>query len=208
MATAENIHWLGHDAFRIAGEQTIYIDPWKLPKDAPKADIILITHDHYDHCSPEDVAKIRKEDTVIVTIKAAASKLKGNVQIVKPNESLAVKEVPIETVPAYNVDKAFHPKAAGHVGFIVTVGGQRIYHAGDTDLIPEMEDIKTDIALIPVSGTYVMTAEEAAQAAERIRPQIAIPMHFGEIVGSKRDAELFRQLCPPDVQVVILPEEG
>ncbi|MGQ9628044.1 MAG: MBL fold metallo-hydrolase [Anaerolineae bacterium] len=208
MATAENIHWLGHDAFRIAGEQTIYIDPWKLPKDAPKADIILITHDHYDHCSPEDVAKIRKEDTVIVTIKAAASKLKGNFQIVKPNESLAVKEVPIETVPAYNVDKAFHPKAAGHVGFIVTVGGQRIYHAGDTDLIPEMEDIKTDIALIPVSGTYVMTAEEAAQAAERIRPQIAIPMHFGEIVGSKRDAELFRQLCPPDVQVIILSREG
>ncbi len=202
----ENIHWLGHDSFRIDGEQIIYIDPWKLPKGAPEADLILITHDHHDHCSPSDVAKVRKEDTVVITIPAAASKLKGDVRVVKPGESLTVKDVLIETVPAYNINKPFHPKAAGHVGFIVTVGDQRIYHAGDTDLIPEMDDIDANVALLPVSGTYVMTADEAARAADKIKPKVAIPMHFGEIVGSERDAERFRDLS--SVEVVILPKEG
>ncbi len=203
----ENIHWLGHDAFRLEGEQIIYLDPWKLPKDAPKADLVLITHEHHDHCSPPDVARVQKDDTVVVTIAAAAQKLKGEVRTVKPGESLTVKGVPIETVPAYNIDKTFHPKAAGHVGFIVTVGGQRIYHAGDTDLIPEMEDIETDIALLPVSGTYVMTADEAAQAADKIQPQVAIPMHYGAgVAGTKKDAERFRDLC--SVEVVILPQES
>ncbi len=203
----ENIHWLGHDAFRIDGEQIIYIDPWRLPQDAPEADLVLITHDHHDHCSPPDVARVQKDDTVVVTIAAAAKKLKGEVRTVKPGDSLTVKGVPIETVPAYNVNKSFHPKVAGHVGFIVTTGGQRIYHAGDTDLIPEMEDIETDIALLPVSGTYVMTADEAAQAADKIRPRIAIPMHYGAgVAGTQKDAERFRELC--GVKVVILPLES
>jgi len=146
----------------------------------------------------------------VVTIAAAAKKLKGDVRTVKPGESLAVKGVPIETVPAYNVNKPFHPKAAGHVGFIVTAGGQRIYHAGDTDLIPEMKDIKTDIALLPVSGTYVMTADEAAQAVDRIKPKVAIPMHYGAgVAGTKKDAERFRDLCSmKGMEVVILPQEG
>ncbi len=198
----ENIHWLGHDSFRLEGEATVYIDPWKLPPDSPKADIILITHDHYDHCSPEDVARIQKPDTVIVTIPAAAKKLKGEVKTVKPGDKITVKGVEIEAVPAYNTDKPFHPRGAGHVGFIVTLGGKRIYHAGDTDFIPEMKNLKVDIALLPVSGTYVMTAEEAARAADAIKPEVAIPMHYGEIVGSERDAERFRELT--SVNVVIL----
>ena len=201
----ENIHWLGHASFRIDGEKTIYIDPWKLAKGAKKADLILITHDHYDHCSPEDVAKIAKDDTVIVTIAAAAPKLKGDVRIVKPGDSLTVAGIPIEAVPAYNVGKQFHPKEAGHVGFIVTVGGQRIYHAGDTDVIPEMDDIQADIALLPVGGTYTMTAEEAAQATNKIKPKVAVPMHYGTIVGSIEDAHRFRDLC--QVEVSILPQE-
>ncbi|MEM2446414.1 MAG: MBL fold metallo-hydrolase [Candidatus Bathyarchaeia archaeon] len=198
----ENIHWLGHDSFRLEGELTIYIDPWKLPPNPPKADIILITHEHYDHCSPEDVAKIQKADTVIVTIPAAAKKLKGEVKTVKPWDKITVKGIEVETVPAYNLDKPFHPKEAGHVGFIVNFGGKRIYHAGDTDFIPEMKNLKVDIALLPVSGTYVMTADEAAKAADAIKPQVAIPMHYGEIVGSVKDAQRFKELT--SVQVVIL----
>ena len=198
----EKIHWLGHDSFRLEGEVTVYIDPWKLPPNSPKADIILITHDHYDHCSPEDVAKIQKADTVIVTIPAAARKLKGEVKTVKPGDKITVKGIEIEAVPAYNTNKPFHPKEAGHVGFIVTLGGKRIYHAGDTDFIPEMKGLKVDIALLPVSGTYVMTAEEAAKAADAIKPEVAIPMHYGEIVGSERDAERSKELT--SVQVTIL----
>ncbi len=198
----EKIHWLGHDSFRLEGEVTVYIDPWKLPPNSPKADIILITHDHYDHCSPEDVVKIQKADTVIVTIPAAARKLKGEVKTVKPGDKITVKGIEIEAVPAYNTNKPFHPKEAGHVGFIVTLGGKRIYHAGDTDFIPEMKGLKVDIALLPVSGTYVMTAEEAAKAADTIKPEVAIPMHYGEIVGSEKDAEHFKELT--SVQVIIL----
>ncbi len=204
----ENIHWLGHDTFRIENDKTIYIDPIKLKGRPLKADLILITHDHFDHCSPDDVAKVAKDDTVIVTIAAAAQKLKGDVRVVKPGESLVVQGIPIETVPAYNVSKfrspgvPFHPKESGHVGFIITVGGQRIYHAGDTDVIPEMDDIETDVALLPVGGTYTMTADEAAEAANRIKPKLAIPMHWGAIVGSAEDAQRFGDLC--QMEVVIL----
>ncbi len=201
----KNIHWLGHDSFRIAGPVTIYVDPWQLPAGSPQADLILVTHDHYDHCSPKDVTRISKADTVIVTIAAAAKKFKGDVRVVKPGDSLTVKGIPIEVVPAYNVNKKFHPRDAGHVGFIFTVEGQRIYHAGDTDFIPEMKDFKVDIALLPVSGTYVMTADEAASAAKAINPKVAIPMHYGEIVGSREDAERFQKLY--EGEVVILPLE-
>ena len=208
----ENIHWLGHDTFRIENDKIIYTDPIKLKGKPPKADLILITHDHFDHCSPEDVAKLVKDDTVIVTIAAAAQMLKGDVRVVKPGESLVVQGIPIETVPAYNVNKfrspgvPFHPKESGHVGFIVTVAGRRIYHAGDTDVIPEMDDIQADIALLPVGGTYTMTADEAAQAANTIQPKVAIPMHHSAIVGSVKDAQRFRDLC--SMEVIILSQEG
>jgi L-ascorbate metabolism protein UlaG (beta-lactamase superfamily) len=205
------IHWLGHDSFRIeAPGCTIYIDPWKI-QDGPPADLILITHEHHDHCSPDDVAALRQDGTVIVTIKAAAIRLKGDIQIVAPGSELVAKGIPIRAVPAYNVNKfrgpgvAFHPREAGHVGFVITVEGQRIYHAGDTDLIPEMEGLDVDIALLPVSGTYVMTAEEAAEAAAVIRPKVAIPMHIGENIGTLQDGERFAQQAP--VPVIVLPRE-
>jgi len=204
----ENIHWLGHASFRIENDKTIYTDPYELKGKPPKADLVLITHDHFDHFSPNDVAKVTKDDTVFVTIAAVAKRLKGDVRVVKPGESLTVLGIPIETVPAYNVNKfrspgvPFHPKESGHVGFIITVGGQRIYHAGDTDVIPEMDDIEADIALLPVGGTYTMTADEAAQAANKIKPKVAIPMHHSAIVGSVKDAQRFRDLC--EMEVVIL----
>ncbi len=172
---------------------TIYIDPFQLTGNLPPAELILITHDHYDHCSPDDIEKIQGPDTVIVTVPAAAAKLSGNIQTVKAGDKLEIKGVPIEAVPAYNIGKRFHPKDAGYVGFIITVDGQRIYHAGDTDLIPEMRGFKVDVALLPVSGTYVMTASEAVEAAQTLKPQLVIPMHYGAIIGSDADATYLAQ---------------
>lgn len=199
----KKIHWLGHDAFRIDADKVIYIDPYQLEAGEPKADIILITHDHFDHYSPDDVKKLLKPGTTVVSIAAVTKKVRGAaVETVKPGDKVTVQGIAIEAVPAYNVDKQFHPKSAGHVGFIITVDGVRIYHAGDTDFIPEMKDFRVDIALLPVSGTYVMTAEEAVQAAGAIKPKLAIPMHYGAIVGGLSDAQRFAQACP--VETVIL----
>ena len=203
-----NIHWLGHDGFRLEADSVVvYIDPWQV-EDGPQADLVLITHDHSDHCSPEDVARLRKKDTVVVTIGAAAGQLPAPVQVVKPGEKLMEKGIRIEAVPAYNVSKfrspgvPFHPREAGHVGYVITMGGQRIYHTGDTDLIPEMESLEVDIALLPVSGTYVMTADEAVEAAAIIGPQVAIPMHVGRGIGSLDNAEYFREKSSVPVQVL------
>jgi L-ascorbate metabolism protein UlaG (beta-lactamase superfamily) len=202
----ENIHWLGHDTFRIEGERTIFTDPFELRK-RDTADIILITHEHYDHCSPEDVEKIQGADTVIVATEDCGEKLKGNVRTVRPGDRITVEGVEIEAVPSYNTNKEFHTKARNWVGYVFTVNGQRIYLAGDTDRIPEMKEIRCDIALLPVSGTYVMTAEEAAQAALDIKPATAIPMHYGAIVGDESDAERFRKALEGRIDVVILSQE-
>ncbi len=201
----ERVHWLGHASFRIDGPPAIYIDPWKLTGDLPPADLILVTHDHNDHCSPDDVARIRQPGTVIVASRAAAGKLGKGVQVVKPGDRLTVAGVTVEAVPAYNTTKTFHPKTAGYVGYIVGVGGARIYHCGDTDPIPEMAGLSADILLVPVSGTYVADAAQAAEIVRAVKPKIAVPMHFGDIVGSLSDAERFKKLV--DCQVVILKKE-
>ncbi len=202
----DRIHWLGHASFRIEGPPTIYIDPWQLGSNPPPADLILVTHDHYDHCSPDDVARIRKADTVVIANPGAAKKLGKGVQVVKAGDRLEVAGVTVEAVPAYNVDKSFHPKRAGHVGYVVTVAGTRIYHTGDTDPIPEMEGVAADILLVPVSGTYVADATQAAEIVRAVKPKTAIPMHIGAIVGSQADAERFKGLA--DCQVVVPEKEG
>jgi len=206
-----NIHWLGHDCFRIDGDGVvIYLDPYRL-KGGPKADLILITHDHSDHASPEDVARIQKEDTVIIAIAAAAEKLSGQIKVVQPGDELTVQNVRIRTVPAYNINKFrspgvhFHPKEAGHVGYIVTVNGVEIYHSGDADFIPEMKGLRPDVALLPVSGIYVMTAEEAVEAAAAIQPKVAVPMHVGEGIGALSDAQRFKDKA--SVPVILLSIE-
>jgi len=201
----KKIQWLGHDCFLIKSDLIIYFDPFQI-KTGPKADIIFVTHPHYDHCSPEDIKKIAKEDTIIVTEKDSAKMLTGKVEIMKVGEEKTVKGIKVKAVPAYNIGKTFHTKDKGWLGFVVEVEGVKIYHAGDTDFIPEMKDIKTDIALLPVSGTYVMTADEAVSAALTINPQIAIPMHYGSIVGSEKDAEKFAKALEGKIEVIVLPK--
>ncbi len=199
------ISWLGHDGFQIKNEKVIYIDPYQI-KGGEEADIILVTHEHYDHCSPEDVKKIISDKTVIVTSPACKGQLSRlqmrEIKLVKPGDKLTVEGVEIEAVPSYNVNKAFHPKGEAKLGFILTLKGVRIYHAGDTDYIPEMKNFKVDVALLPVSGTYVMTADEAAQAAREIKPKLAIPMHYGAIVGSLKDAERFKEKAGCRVEIL------
>ncbi|MEK6582018.1 MAG: MBL fold metallo-hydrolase [Nitrospirota bacterium] len=203
----KDIHWLGHDTFKITGEKTIYTDPFNIKK-KDTADIILITHEHRDHCSPDDVRKIQGANTVIVTVADCARKLSGNIKTVKPGDRISVEGIEIEAVPSYNTNKQFHTKDRGWVGYIFSVKGQRIYIAGDTDYIPEMKGFKNiDIALLPVSGTYVMTADEAVKAALDIKPKIAIPMHYGSIVGDRNDAKKFAEGLKGKIEVVILDEE-
>jgi L-ascorbate metabolism protein UlaG (beta-lactamase superfamily) len=205
------ITWLGHDGFRIQNRQVVYVDPYQI-EGGPKADIVLISHEHSDHCSVDDLKKIVGPQTVIVAhaqSKGELSKLKvKEIKVVKPGDKISVEGVGIEAVPAYNVNKfrepgkVFHPKEDGKLGYVVTVNDVRIYHAGDTDHIPEMKGIHTDVALLPVSGTYVMTAQEAAEAVVTINPKVVIPMHYGAIVGNRKDAETLQTLVKCEVKLL------
>ena len=202
------LRWLGHDSFLLEGPPIIYFDPWRLGKGLPTADLVLVSHEHGDHCSPQDVKLVSGPHTVIVANETAAAQLSGDVRVMRPGDECVVGEVAIKAVPAYNITKfrspgvPFHPQSALHNGYVVTTGGECIYFAGDTDHIPEMSEIECDIALLPVSGTYVMTAEEAAQAAQAIKPQVAVPMHYGAgVVGTADDAERFKALYGGEVVV-------
>ena len=203
--SVNKIVWLGHASMRIEGEKVIYVDPWKLKDDLPPADIILITHSHYDHCSREDVDRIRREDTVIFAPPDCAEELPSDFRKVFPGWEEKVEGVSLKALPSYNLKKPFHPRSNQWVGYLITMGGETIYQAGDTDYISEMEEIKADVAIVPVGGTYTMDAAAAAAAVNRIEPKLAIPIHFGSVVGSVRDAEEFQKLCRCPVE--ILPEE-
>ena len=207
----ENIHWLGHDSFKISGSRTIYIDPWQLEGEHEKADLILLTHEHDDHFSPKDIERLRGKNTIVVG-SAQVWKKMNSVKILLPGQSGRFHQITVNAVHAYNVNKfrepgtVYHPRDDQKVGFVIEMDGSRIYHAGDTDLIPEMDNLKNiSIALLPVSGTYVMTAQEAALATGVINPQLAVPMHYGSIVGSEEDAQRFKSLC--DCPVKILQKE-
>jgi L-ascorbate metabolism protein UlaG (beta-lactamase superfamily) len=188
----DNIDWLGHASFRVRGSSTIYFDPWKIDGSPRDGDIIVITHGHYDHFSIDDILKVAKPDAKIFVPKMGAENFEWpDLKYVSPDQSYDVGDVTIRTVKSYNIDTQYHPKENDWVGYIVTVDGVNIYHAGDTDVIDEMKNIRCDVALLPVSGTYVMTALEALEAVRRIQPKVAIPMHWGEIIGTREDAETF-----------------
>jgi L-ascorbate metabolism protein UlaG (beta-lactamase superfamily) len=194
-----NLEWLGHAGFRLTDDVVVYIDPYGISA-GPGADIVFVTHSHFDHCSTDDIDKVRKEDTLVVC--PGDCNVTGDVRTVVPDDEFEVKGVGVKVLPAYNVNKNFHPKGPYFVGYLLAVGGKKVYHAGDTDLIPEMSDVECDIALLPVSGTYVMTAKEAADAAARIRPALAVPMHYGAgVVGSEEDARTFERLADVPVEV-------
>lgn len=206
----KDIHWLGHSGFRWDGSRTVYFDPWKIGPSAKPADIVFVSHEHFDHCSKPDIKSISTGETVVVTCAPAMRELRSaglackEIEVLAPGDTAEVYGVKIRAVASYNIGKPFHPKADKKVGFIVTMDGISVYHAGDTDAIPEMKGLRCDVALLPVSGTYVMTPDEAALVAADIKPKAAVPMHYAEIVGTAADARRFRELLEGKVEVDIL----
>jgi L-ascorbate metabolism protein UlaG (beta-lactamase superfamily) len=205
-----SLSWLGHAGYRFeAPEGPVYIDPFSLTRDRNDAWLLLLTHDHHDHYSPEDVGLVKNDRTIIVAPASVADLIGGDkVKVMAPGDELSLGSINIKAVPAYNTNKDFHPKAKNWPGYVFSLEGVTYYHTGDSDFIPEMKAIKTDIALLPVSGTYVMTAGEAAQAALALAPACALPMHYGKIVGSTKDAEDFARQLQGQVEVKILKADG
>jgi L-ascorbate metabolism protein UlaG (beta-lactamase superfamily) len=213
---ASFVHWYGHASFRIQdGEKQIYVDPWKVPPTAPLADVVLVTHGHFDHFSPGTIAHLAKGTTRLVAprdVIAQAQKAKElaglrtkpeNLVAVAPGDTVMVHGLQIVAVPAYNVGKQFHPKANQWVGYVIRLNrGEVVYHAGDTDYVPEMAQLHPDVALLPIGGTYTMGPDEAAKAVEVMHPRVVVPMHYGEIVGSSKDVDRLRELVGKSVVVL------
>lgn len=206
----EGIKVLCHNSIKFNKGKVIYFDPFKIEENFNDADVIFITHDHYDHYSEEDITKVIKGDTIIVAPEDLEDKLlkKGfereNIIMVIPNESYAVKGISFKTIPAYNVNKQFHPKENKWVGYILELEGTTYYIAGDTDITDENRKVECDVAFVPVGGTYTMDYEEAAKLINEIKPKIAVPTHYGVIVGSKKDGENFSKLVNKDIEVKII----
>lgn len=206
----EKVEVLCHSSIKINKEKVIYIDPFKIDKNYNDADIIFITHDHYDHYSEDDTDKVKKNDTVIVAPEELLTKLlrKGFRQdyiiTVAPDEQDMVEGIKFETVPAYNTNKQFHPKENDWVGYIIEIKDIRYYIAGDTDITPENKKVKCDVAFVPVGGTYTMDFKEAAILINEIQPKIAVPIHYGSVVGTTQDAIDFIKLLHPKIEGKIL----
>jgi L-ascorbate metabolism protein UlaG (beta-lactamase superfamily) len=204
----KHVHHFYQSTVLIQAEKTIYFDPVQLPEGSVKADIIFVTHTHGDHFSIPDIQKVMKPSTTLVippdgSVQAQEAGIQ-NVLAVVPNQTYNVAGVKFQTVPAYNLNKNFHPRQNNWLGYVVTLNQRNYYMAGDTDLIPEMKNIKADVVFLPVGGTYTMTAKEAVTAANLIKPAIAVPIHFGDIVGSIQDAKDFVAGLEQDIRGVIL----
>jgi len=202
------IEWLGQASVKIKSEKIIYIDPYHLKDPVEKADLILVTHSHYDHYSPQDIAKLTKSTTFVAIPEDAKKDLsslinQNNLVTVVPNQTYKMGNLEILTIPSYNLNKPFHPLKNNWVGYIMSLNQKKIYHAGDTDCIPEMSKLKNiTVALLPIGGTYTMDSLEAAKAVSIIKPEIAIPIHYGTIVGTKGDALKFKELCSSRVEIL------
>ena len=209
----DNIEVLYHSSIRINKEKIIYIDPFKIDRNFNDADIIFITHDHYDHYSEEDIDKVINENTTIIIPDELLTKLlrkginKNAIITVEPNKNYMVQGIKFETISAYNTNKTFHPKENGWVGYIIIINGIRYYIAGDTDITEENKQVKCDVAFVPVGGTYTMDFKEAASLINEIKPKIAIPIHYGSIVGTEQDAIDFIRLLHPEIKGIILMKQ-
>ena len=209
----ENIRVLTHSSIRIqSGDTVLYVDPYKVSGRPQDADYVFITHDHFDHFSPEDIEKVSCDKTVLVVpekmrdkVLQEADETRGIIPV-KPDAPYDINGFSFETVPAYNRLKPFHPKTAGWVGYIFCLDGKRIYGAGDTDAASDARKVQCDVALVPVGGTYTMNASQAAELVNTIRPAAAIPTHYGSVAGSAADAESFREKVDPAVHVEIKME--
>ena len=206
----ENIEVLCHSSIRFSKKKIIYFDPFKIEENYNDADVIFITHDHYDHYSEEDIDKVVKGDTIIVVPEDLKTKLlkkewkEENIITVRPNESYTAKNIEFKTIPAYNVNKQFHPKENAWVGYLLEIEGITYYIAGDTDMTEENKKIKCDVAFVPVGGTYTMDYTEASELINEIKPKVAVPTHYGSIVGSKKEGDKFLKLANPEIKVEIL----
>ena len=201
-----NISVNTQSSIRIGGSAVLYFDPFQIKGETHDADIIFITHDHYDHFDPDSIRKIRKEGTVIAApsgMKQELQKAAGDCALVlmAPGDEQIISGIQIQAVPAYNRLKPFHPKRNGWVGYTVLMDGVRYYVAGDTDAVRELSSVECDVAMVPVGGTYTMTAKEAAKLINEIRPQVAIPTHYGSIVGKPEDGDVFRKYVDPEITV-------
>jgi len=203
----KNVQWLGHASVKITGKNIIYMDPYKIT-DKQKADIVFITHDHGDHFSINDIKKIQKESTVFIGPSCVTKRLRDmgyqnkNIITVKSSETRTVKNIKFNVVPSYNLTLPNHAREKGYVGYVVKVDKISYYHPGDTDFIPEMSLIKADVAFLPVTAPYTMSPEKAAEAANVIKPKIAIPFHWGTIIGNRGHAERFKKLCRCNVLIM------
>ena len=206
----ENIEILCHSSIRIKNKNIIYIDPFKIEKNYNDADLVFITHDHYDHYSEDDIDKVINKDTIIIVPDGLLTKLlkkginKDSIVVVKPNNEYKIDEVSFETISAYNINKKFHPKENGWVGYIINLDSTKYYIAGDTDITEENQKVNCDIAFVPVGGTYTMDYIEAASLVNKIEPKVAIPIHYGSIVGTKQDAANFIKLLNTNIKGIIL----
>ncbi len=214
------INWLGHSGFLIKNSKKIYIDPYQIKENSEKADLIFITHSHYDHCSIGDIKKIIQDGTRIIMPADCQSKItKFNfsikMELVEPGQEINFGDIKVSVLPAYNLNKSFHPKEESWVGYLIKMEDFFIYHAGDSDFIPEMQKLtgykqpgKEFIALLPIGGRFTMNFEEAVEAAKLIKPTLVIPMHWGSIIGTEEDAREFKDLCEENnIRVEILEKE-
>jgi len=206
-----NIKCLGHATIKMSNlDKVIYIDPYNIGETYGDADIIFITHSHYDHFSEEDILKVKKESTKIVITEDLHQKtielgfIEEDIITVKPNAEHQVGKIKFTTVSSYNVNKNFHPKENNWVGYIIEINNVKYYIAGDTDINEENKNVECDVAFLPVGGTYTMTADEAAELANIIQPKIVVPIHYGSIVGAQADAEKFKENLNPEIQCKLL----
>lgn len=205
----EEVQVLTHSSIRIAENQIVYFDPFHVEGEPHDADIICVTHDHFDHYSPEDLAKVKNATTILVCPKMMEDSLSNSgiseefTELVAPGDELEINGVRIQAVPAYNVGKQFHPQANQWVGYLVTMNDVTYYIAGDTDINEDVKKVRCDAALLPVGGTYTMTAEEAAELAEMIHPKAAIPTHYGSVAGKAEDGQIFADLLKDKINVIL-----